>query len=88
MLKQIAEGVLIHESEFFQSNAVVVQGKAGVLLIDPGITGYEMVAIADDVHDVGSACCGRLLDAPALGPRALARQVRRSAPLRYSPLRG
>ena len=37
MLRQVAEGVLIHQSEFCQSNAVVVQGRAGVLLIDPGI---------------------------------------------------
>jgi hypothetical protein len=34
MLRQVAEGVLIHQSEFCQSNAVVVQGRAGVLLID------------------------------------------------------
>ena len=39
MLRQVAEGVLAHESEFLQSNAVVVQGRAGVLLIDAGITG-------------------------------------------------
>ncbi|WP_227878391.1 MBL fold metallo-hydrolase [Arthrobacter dokdonensis] len=37
MLRQVAEGVLIHESEFCQSNAIVVQGRAGVLLIDPGV---------------------------------------------------
>ena len=37
MLRQVAEGVLVHESEFLQSNAVVVQGRAGVLLIDAGI---------------------------------------------------
>jgi hypothetical protein len=36
VLRQVAEGVLIHESEFCQSNAVVVHGRAGVLLIDPG----------------------------------------------------
>ena len=42
MLRQVAEGVLIHESEFCQSNAVVVHGRAGVLLIDPGVLGYEM----------------------------------------------
>jgi glyoxylase-like metal-dependent hydrolase (beta-lactamase superfamily II) len=53
VLRQIAEGVLIHESEFIQSNAVVVQGRAGALLIDPGITGDEMVAIADDLHELG-----------------------------------
>lgn len=35
MLKQVAEGVLVHESEFIQSNSVVVQGRDGVLLIDP-----------------------------------------------------
>jgi hypothetical protein len=40
--------VLIHESEFIQSNAVVVHGRAGVLLIDPGIRGSEMAALADD----------------------------------------
>ena len=37
MLRQVADGVLIQESEFVQSNAVVVQGGAGVLLIDPGV---------------------------------------------------
>ena len=53
MLKQVAEGVLAHESEFLQSNAVVVQGKAGVLLIDPGITGDEMAALANDLRKLG-----------------------------------
>jgi glyoxylase-like metal-dependent hydrolase (beta-lactamase superfamily II) len=53
MLKQVAEGVWVHESAFLQSNAVVVQGKAGVLLIDPGITSDEMVAIADDLRELG-----------------------------------
>jgi glyoxylase-like metal-dependent hydrolase (beta-lactamase superfamily II) len=53
MLKQVAKGVLAHESEFIESNAVVVQGEAGVLLIDAGITGDEMVAIADDLRKLG-----------------------------------
>jgi glyoxylase-like metal-dependent hydrolase (beta-lactamase superfamily II) len=53
MLTQVAEGVLIHRSEFCQSNAVVVQGRAGVLLIDPGIRGEEMVCLANDLS--GSA---------------------------------
>ena len=35
VMKQVAEGVLVHESEVCQSNAVVVQGHGGVLLIDP-----------------------------------------------------
>ena len=53
MLRQVAEGVLIHQSEFIQSNAVVVQGRAGVLLIDPGIQGSEMAALANDLRELG-----------------------------------
>ena len=53
MLRQVAAGVLIHESEFCQSNAVVVQGRAGVLLIDPGVHGDEMAVLADDLHQLG-----------------------------------
>jgi glyoxylase-like metal-dependent hydrolase (beta-lactamase superfamily II) len=53
VLRQVAAGVLTHESEFIESNAVVVQGRAGVLLIDAGITGDEMVAIADDLRTLG-----------------------------------
>ncbi len=53
MLRQVAEGVLIHESEFCQGNAVVVHGRAGVLLIDPGVHGYEMAALANDLRELG-----------------------------------
>jgi glyoxylase-like metal-dependent hydrolase (beta-lactamase superfamily II) len=53
MLKQVAEGVWVHESECLQSNAVVVQGNAGVLLIDAGLTSKEMAAMADDLHELG-----------------------------------
>ena len=53
MLTQVAEGVLIHQSEFCQSNAVVVQGRAGVLLIDAGIYGSEMACLANDLPDAG-----------------------------------
>lgn len=53
MLRQAAEGVLIHESEFLQSNAIVVQGRAGVLLIDPGVTGYEIACLANDLRELG-----------------------------------
>jgi glyoxylase-like metal-dependent hydrolase (beta-lactamase superfamily II) len=55
MLEQVAKGVLAHESEFIESNAVVVQGEAGVLLIDAGITDDEMVAIADDLRKLGQS---------------------------------
>ena len=53
MLREVTDGVLVHESEFLQSNAVVVQGRAGVLLIDPGVLDSEMVAIADDLRETG-----------------------------------
>src|SRR4051794_6220224 len=55
MLTQVAEGVLIHESEFCQSNAVVVQGRAGVLLIDPGIRRDEIACLASDLTDSGQS---------------------------------
>jgi glyoxylase-like metal-dependent hydrolase (beta-lactamase superfamily II) len=53
VLRQVAEGVLIHQSEFCQSNTVVVHGRAGVLLIDPGIQGFEMAALANDLRELG-----------------------------------
>jgi glyoxylase-like metal-dependent hydrolase (beta-lactamase superfamily II) len=53
VLSQIAEGVLVHQSGFLQSNAVVVQGSAGALLIDPGIQGSEMACLANDLRELG-----------------------------------
>lgn len=52
MLEQVAEGVLVHESEFIQSNSIVVQGRDGVLLIDPGITSDEMADLASDLREL------------------------------------
>jgi glyoxylase-like metal-dependent hydrolase (beta-lactamase superfamily II) len=45
--------VLIHESAFVRSNAVVVRGRAGVLLIDPGVHGSEIACLANDLHELG-----------------------------------
>jgi glyoxylase-like metal-dependent hydrolase (beta-lactamase superfamily II) len=53
VLRPVAEGVLIHESEFCQSNTVVVHGRAGVLLIDPGVHADEMACLANDLSDSG-----------------------------------
>ena len=53
MLKQVAEGVLVHQSEFMQTNAVVVRGGAGVLLIDAGVRRDEMACLADDLRELG-----------------------------------
>lgn len=53
MLTHVADGVLIHQSELLQNNTVVVQGRAGVLLIDPGIQGSEMACLANDLRELG-----------------------------------
>ncbi|MGW4942526.1 MBL fold metallo-hydrolase [Actinoplanes sp. NPDC004185] len=55
MLRQVAEGVLVHESAFCRSNAVVVQGRDGVLLIDAGVQNHEMVCLASDLSESGRA---------------------------------
>ena len=52
MLNEVANGVLVHESEFIKSNSTVVQGRDGVLLVDPGITGTEMAHLANDLHEM------------------------------------
>ena len=53
MLTQVADGVLVHQSDFMQTNAVVVRGPAGVLLIDPGVRGDEMTCLANDLRELG-----------------------------------
>ncbi len=53
MLKQVAESVLIHQSELLQNNTVVIQGRVGVLLIDPGITSSEIACLANDLRELG-----------------------------------
>lgn len=53
MLKKVVDGVWTHQSELLQNNTVVVQGKAGVLLIDAGITGKEMANLAADLRELG-----------------------------------
>jgi glyoxylase-like metal-dependent hydrolase (beta-lactamase superfamily II) len=53
VLRQVADGVLIHESEWVQSNSVVVRGAGGALVIDPGIHGDEMACLANDLSKSG-----------------------------------
>lgn len=53
MLRQVADGVLVHQSELLRNNTIVVQGTEGVLLIDPGITGDEMAQLANDLRELG-----------------------------------
>ena len=86
MLKQVAEGVLIHESEFCQSNAVVVHGRAGVLLIDPGVLGDEMAALADDLRELGQPVVAGFSTHPHWDH--LLWHARLGAPPRYGTARG
>lgn len=53
MLKQLTEGVWTHQSTFLQSNTTIVQGQAGLLLIDPGITRSELAELGKDIQDLG-----------------------------------
>lgn len=58
MLTQVAEGVLVHQSELLQNNTVVVEGTAGVLVIDAGVAGDEMICLANDLREVGPVVAG------------------------------
>jgi glyoxylase-like metal-dependent hydrolase (beta-lactamase superfamily II) len=53
VLQQVADGVLVHQSELLQNDTVVVHGRSGVLLVDPGITGSEMACLASDLRASG-----------------------------------
>ena len=55
MLSQVAEGVLVHQSELLQNNTVVVLGRSGVLVVDAGITGAEMSCLANDLEESGQS---------------------------------
>jgi glyoxylase-like metal-dependent hydrolase (beta-lactamase superfamily II) len=53
MLKQVADGVWVRQSEWVWSNAVVVRGDGGLVLVDPGIDGADLNQLADDVDRLG-----------------------------------
>jgi glyoxylase-like metal-dependent hydrolase (beta-lactamase superfamily II) len=55
VLRQVAEGVLVHQSEFMQTNVVVVQGETGVLLVDAGVLEPELACLADDLAKLGQS---------------------------------
>ena len=53
MLTRVAEGVWAHQSELLQNNAAAVQGRDGVLVVDPGLTSDEMLCLANDLRELG-----------------------------------
>jgi glyoxylase-like metal-dependent hydrolase (beta-lactamase superfamily II) len=54
MLTQVAEGVWVRQSEWVWSNAVVVRGEGGLILVDPGIDGSDLDQLADDLDRLGT----------------------------------
>ena len=53
MLTEAAEGVWVHQSGLLRNNSVVVEGRDGVLLVDPGTTSAEMACLARDLRGLG-----------------------------------
>jgi glyoxylase-like metal-dependent hydrolase (beta-lactamase superfamily II) len=50
MLTEVAKGVLVHQSDLLRNNTVVVEGRNGLLLVDPGITSAEMACLTRDLR--------------------------------------
>jgi glyoxylase-like metal-dependent hydrolase (beta-lactamase superfamily II) len=53
MLNQVADGVWVRQSEWVWSNAIVVRGDGGLVLVDPGIDGSDLSQLADAVDRLG-----------------------------------
>src|SRR6478609_6823552 len=53
MLHEVADGVWVRQSEWVWSNAIVVRGDDGLVLVDPGISGADLDELADDVDRLG-----------------------------------
>ncbi len=53
MLDQVADGVWVRQSEWVWSNAIVVRGEDGLILVDPGIDGSDLNQLADDADRLG-----------------------------------
>lgn len=79
MLSEVADGVFVHTSAWCQTNAVVVVGEPGVLVVDPGIHEHEILGLADDLQRAGRTVAAgfathphwdHLLWHPALGEAA------------------
>ncbi|WP_410574894.1 MBL fold metallo-hydrolase [Amycolatopsis sp. cmx-4-61] len=53
MLNEVADGVWVRQSEWVWSNTTVVRGDDGLVVVDPGIHGAELDALADDLDRLG-----------------------------------
>ncbi len=48
-LTEVADGVWVRQSEWVWTNSIVVRGGEGLVLIDPGIHGFELNELADEL---------------------------------------
>ena len=53
MPNQVADGVWVRQSAWVWSNASVVRGEGGLVLVDPGIDGSDLNQLADDLDRLG-----------------------------------
>jgi glyoxylase-like metal-dependent hydrolase (beta-lactamase superfamily II) len=53
MLTQVGDGVWVRQSAWVWTNSIVVRGKDGFILVDPGIDGSELNQLADDLDRLG-----------------------------------
>ncbi len=53
MLNQVADGVWVRQSEWVWTNSIVVRGEDGLIVVDPGIHGYELNELAADLDELG-----------------------------------
>ena len=53
MLNEVADGVWVRQSAWVWSNAVVVRGDDGLVVVDPGIDGSDLEELADEVERLG-----------------------------------
>jgi glyoxylase-like metal-dependent hydrolase (beta-lactamase superfamily II) len=49
----VSDGVWVRQSEWVWSNATVVHGDDGLILVDPGVGGADLEQLADDVERLG-----------------------------------
>jgi len=52
-LNQVADGVWVRQSEWVWTNSIVVRGEEGLILVDPGIEGFELNQLADELDRLG-----------------------------------
>ncbi len=52
-LNEVSDGVWVRQSEWVWTNSVVVRAADGLIVVDPGIHGHELNALADGIDRLG-----------------------------------